>query len=322
MEFEAYLDDEVSYYNQKAKLYDINSVRSIFALRKGITPSSVEKCRALLVTSNSGFAQAAWKYGQQYEASREVSTVIADFSLANMAWLKAPMGAPSLPTTEVLAFSYAALQPSKGLLNRYLAEIDKLESQGKITERDHQLLRSSVQAQDELMSLTLGEEKALTEGIVSETLRRVSNEIKKEESEKLAAEQEAHRKTKEKLDAQRAERNGILKALYWRCHQKSKICAWFFSSLVELLLLAGLVAGLGLSFRCPIFRWVLIIGVGALLLLTFMNLCFGTTVKRLHQRIQDRCATWFITRDAKAIGLSLGDFQWLSQSLKKSNSEK
>ena len=98
---------------------------------------------------------------------------------------------------EVIAFSYAALQPSNGLLDKYLAEIDKLEKQGKITARDHQLLRSSEIAQRELMNMTLGEEDALTEQTVTETLSRVTAEIKKEESRNYLSELSAHRKTQE-----------------------------------------------------------------------------------------------------------------------------
>ena len=92
--FEEILEDEVSYYNPRAKEYDINSVRSIYVIRGAKLTSSVEKSHAIFVTSNNGFARAAWEYGQQFDASRNVSSVISDFTLANIAWLKAPIGAP------------------------------------------------------------------------------------------------------------------------------------------------------------------------------------------------------------------------------------
>ena len=57
---------------------------------------SIEKAGAVFVTSNASFARAAWEYGQQHGSSRDVSSVIASFSLANVAWLKAPVGAPSV----------------------------------------------------------------------------------------------------------------------------------------------------------------------------------------------------------------------------------
>jgi hypothetical protein len=125
--FEKALEDEVSYFNPRAKQYDVNSVRSIYVSRGHTHPATVERARATLVTCNSGFARAAYEYGKDVEQSRDVSSVITDFSLANMAWLKAPMGAPGLPKIEVLAFSYAALQPSRDLLDKFLLEAEKLE---------------------------------------------------------------------------------------------------------------------------------------------------------------------------------------------------
>jgi len=317
--FERVLDDEVSYFNPRAKEYDINSLRSIYVIRRGTAPQTLEKSRAVLVTSNSGFARAAFQYGQEYEESREVSAVITDFSLANMAWLKAPMGAPSLPITEVLAFSYAALQPTKELLDKYLREIDKLQKQGTISERDHQLLRSTTLAQDELMRLTLGDEEALTQETVTETLRRVSSEIKKEESERLAAEQEAHRKTQEQLAAERDKKRRLQERLYWRCHRNARFCAWFLSVILALGLLVGIAAGLGLRSSSPILGWGLTGGSVVLILCTLANLIFGTTLKKAHQWLQDRCQTWLIKRESAAADLDLGDLErptWTKPNLK------
>lgn len=305
--FDKALGDEVAYFNPRAKEYDINSVRSIYVLRKGRSPRNVERSGAVLVSSNTGFSRAAFEYGLRHEESREVSSVITDFSLANMAWLKAPMGAPSLPTTEILAFSYGALQPSKELLNKYLLEIDRLEKQGKITAIDHQLLRSSTLAQEELMRLTLGDEDALTEETVTETLRRVSSEIRKEETGKLTAEQEAHRKAQDELASERAEKKKIQERLYWRCRRKAKIFAWFVSVFIGLLLVVGLAAGLGLRSSDQILGWLLTVGVGVVLLLTLGNLIMGSTVKELHERVHERCLKWLIKREAIVIGLNLED---------------
>jgi len=222
-----------------------------------------------------------------------------------MAWLKAPMGAPSLPITEVLAFSYAALQPTKDFLDKYLREIDKLQKQGTISERDHQLLRSSTLAQDELMRLTLGDEEALTQETVTETLRRVSSEIKKEESERLAAEQEAHRKTQEQLAAERDKKRRLQEYIYWRCNRRARFCAWLFSVILALGLLAGFAAGLGLRTSNPIVGWMLTAGSGILILFTLGNLILGTTIRGLQGRLQNHCHTWFIRREKAATGCDL-----------------
>ena len=307
-EFGNALDDEVSYFNPRAKEYDIDSVRSIYVLRAHTSQIILERSKAALVTSNAGFARAAFQYGQKHETSREVSSVITDFSLANMAWLKAPLGAPAIPTTELLAFSYAALLPSNKLFEKYLKEIEKLEKSGKITERDHQLLRSSRLAQAELMNLTLGEEDALTEQTLTETLRRVTDEIKREESNKYRMERAAHEETQAQLAEQRTIKKRTQERLFWRCQRQATSCAWIASTIIGVLLAGGLLAaGLGLGSDNPIVGGMLGAASGVLVLLTLGNLIFGTTVKRLHEGMQARCLAWFLSRKASETGLDLTD---------------
>ena len=309
MAFEHVLEDGVSYYNPRAREYDINSVRSIYVIRGNTPAPSVEKARAVFVTSNAAFAKAAWEYGKDHEASKNVSSVIADFSLANMAWLKAPVGAAAIPTTQLLAFSYAALEPSKELLGKYMNEIDRLESQGTITERDHQLLRSSPRAYEELMHLTLGEDAALTTETVTQMLKRVTNEIKNEVSERLTEEQAAHQETRTTLSSQKDRHQRIISDLYWRCRREAGVVAWILSAVIVVALIGSLaVAGLGLSSANPILALVLKISAIVLALLTLVNFVVGFTVRRLHQWVQNRCLTWFLKRQAKAIAIDLDEF--------------
>ena len=335
--FEQVLEDEVSYYNPRAREYDINSVRSIYAIRGNTSAPSVEKARAVFVTSNTGFAKAAWEYGQRYEPSQNVSSVITDFTLANMAWLKEPMGASSVPTTQLLAFSYAALAPSGELLDKYLREIDRLENQGTITEQDHQVLRSSPFVYPELMHLTLGQDAALTTETITKTLERVSSEIKKEESKKLMAEQQAHQETLDVLNSQQirikkeeskklmAEQQAhqetldvlnsqqirnqrILSNVYWQCRDRARVFARIVSWGMGVLLGIGLLAGWGLRSTSPFVSSVLMGAFGISSLFTLANLVVGSTVKDLHDRLQNRCLIWLLKRESKTFGVDLSEF--------------
>ena len=49
------------------------------------------------------------------------------------------------------------------------------------------------------MNMTMGDEEALTEETITETLKRVTSKLKKEETEKLIEEQKQHQKTQNKL---------------------------------------------------------------------------------------------------------------------------
>ena len=305
--FEKALDDEVSYFNPRAKEYDINSVRSIYVIRATASAPSLEKSRAVFVTSNSGFAKAAWEYGQQYESSKNVSSVITDFSLANIAWLKEPMQQPSIPTSQLLAFSYAALQPPSELLDKYLTEIDRLETQGTITERDHQLLRSSPLVHGELMTMTLGEEEALTENTITETLARVSSEIRKEETQKLTKEQQEHRETREALSREEERRNQVTSRVYLRCRRKAKFLAWSASTIVTVSIVSGLASGI--RFYGDVGIVASMVGGGSVVLgaMTLANLVFGISVKGGHDWLERRLLRWLLVRESNATGIDFGD---------------
>ncbi len=267
--FASVLREEVNYHNPKAKEYDVKSVRSVYVLRRGLLPFSIEKARAVLVTNNSGFSKAAYEYGKKFEQSQEVSTVITDFSLANTAWLKAPQGAPSLPRKEVLAFAYAALRPTTEFWNKVLDEAEKLEASGKISSRDHQLLRSSHHVQSELMKLTLGEDDALTEESITTTLSRVSAEIRKEESERLNQSEAARIETEQRLaeqvaktEAQVAKTDAIKQGIYWRCDRQARREALALSILVWVVQAAVAAFGVVKISESSKFGWVMVaIGV-------------------------------------------------------------
>ena len=303
------LSDKITYRNPRAAAHDTNSVRSIYVLRANKPARSLEKARAVLVTNNDAFARAAWKYGLKFDSTRDVSSVITDFSLANMAWLKVPMGAPTIPQAQLLAFSYAALGPSPALLDKFMSEIDRLEKDGTISESDHQLLRSSPRACEELVDLTLGEDVALTSETVMETLERVSDEIKGKETEKLNVEQKAHRKTRGVLKSQLNRNQKIMSNLYWRNLRKAKFLALTISSVVVIALVVALSSGFGLRAVNPILAWGLI-GTSSLVsaLLTLGNLIDGFNVKRLKEWVQNRILNWLLKREAKAIGVDLSDF--------------
>ena len=311
-EFGQELEDEVSYFNERTKEFDINSVRSIYALRKNTSPTSIENSGAILVTSNSAFAKAAWNFGQKHDTSQQVSSVITDYVLANLAWLKAPMQTEEIPTKELLAISFAALQPSKSFLKNFLDEIHKLLDKGNISERDHQLLRSDIRVHEELMSLTLGDEASLTEGTIAETLERVTKKIKKEESNKLEAEKGQHHQTKEFLESlskekqqMSEEKQQIRKYLRLRCERSAKIYAWISTSVIFSVLLVGTVSGFKFGFTLSYLE-NFIATISVLIgIFTLGNLVFGITLKGIHQYLQRKFHKNLLKRESDAIGINL-----------------
>ncbi|MDD2864766.1 MAG: hypothetical protein PHC99_08600 [Methylococcales bacterium] len=287
--FTKFLDDEVPYHNPKAREYDINSVRSIYVLRSGTSPISIEKCKAVLVTSNTAFSTAAYDFGKNHNESREISSVITDFSLANTAWLKAPLGAPSLPQKEVLAFAYAGLNPNQRFWEKFLMESEKLERSKQITARDHQLLRSNPLSQSELMKLTLGEEEALTSYTITETLKRVTEEIKSEGNAKLSEINEEHNRTRMELEQIKKERNSTQQKIYWDIKNRSKCDAdaihnfFGFLIIVGVFRLNGLFELFGVRTDSLIYQSSVVI----VTVITVISLFYGITTKKLHVDLEN-----------------------------------
>ena len=306
--FEQVLEDGISYWNPRAKQYDITSVRSIFTIRGDKSAPFLERARAVLVTSNIAFAKAAWEYGQRYEGFRDVSSVITDFSLANMAWLKVPMGAVGVPTTQLLAYSYAALQPSRQLLDRYMNEIDKLETAGDVPERSLQLLRSSTKVYDELTRLTLGDDSTVTESTLSEIHDRIEKEIKKEETAKLTAERQAHWQTQESLQAHQARERQRIENIYWRCADRARFLARTFWYLLGSLCVLGTIGSLGLGSTNRLVTWLLTASCLLLPVLALANLLTGTTVAKCSHWIETRCRRRLLAREARRSDIDVRQF--------------
>jgi len=213
--FEAALKDELTYRSARAAAYDVNSIRSIFVLREGTVPRRLEDCKAVFVTSNAGLARIAFEKGKEQNSAREVSSVITNYSLSNVAWLKAPLGAPNLPEKETLAACYAAMEPSAGLLTKYLQEIDRLRKKGTLTADDHALLRVSGIATDELMNLTLGDEDAFGSSSVPQILERVRTNLVAKQLDILQAERVSHRSTKKVKATLERQTSTAQSRIYW-----------------------------------------------------------------------------------------------------------
>ena len=309
-EFENILSQKINYNNPKARQRDVKSVRNIYILRSGHSPRSVEDSKAIFVTSNESFAKAASEYGRVVKESREVSTVINDVTLVNTAWLKAPLGAPSLPRKEVMAFAYATLRPDDNFFQKVLDESDKLEAQGKITKTDHQLLRGSIRLQDELMTATLGENADLNESSLQIALEKFKLEIKREETLLLDDERKNHEETKKKYEEQmneyakeKAKNDKIQQNIFWQSEKLASvitICVCFFVSIVFVCGL--LISSFTFSIFPPYISWSII---SLYIILASGDFLFGVTIRKLYKYLRSYLSHKLFRRKLRQLGLDL-----------------
>lgn len=288
------LDEEVKYWNTRALEYDINSIRSIYALRQGLAPTRLENCRAVLVTTNYRLARVAYIYGRETESSREVSSVITNFSLGNVAWLKAPLGS-DLPRREIMVQCYAAMEPSHALWLKFLAEIERMNADGTISATDHEALRLSYRAREELMNLTLGEERAFSPTTIGRILEIVKDDYTREHRESLAAERTAHETTKAQLRHAQSTIETQRSNYFWRSRRfGSAVAATVFILMAVSLVTAALAAThqFGGYFHGKFWTFLLNCAVFVAATHGVLDSLFGFSVVPGCARLRDALARW------------------------------
>ncbi len=167
--------------------------------------------------------------------------MITDFSLGNVAWLKAPLGS-DLPRREIVATCYAAIQPPPKLWNRYLDEITKLRGLGEVSAADHEALRLSLIAREELMNLTLGEEKAFSRRTVEQILETVRLEYTRKVTSQLEEERKARVVTEQKVGGLEQQHEERRKRLFWSCAKAGRFAGIAAMALLVPLIFAGALA--------------------------------------------------------------------------------
>ena len=298
------LESYIGYRIERTRQNDINSVRSVYVMRGDRPARVLEQSRAVLVTNNGRFAQAALEFSRVHSTAREVSPVITDFSLANAAWLKTPVEADELPITQLMAFSYAALRPPNNLWNAYLTEIDRLQAEGSISKDQHVILRSHQLADRELMHLTLGSDDAFRAETVTQTVERVRRRLSHEAREELEEERTQHEKTIQSLNLERTHIHDTKKNIYQFCLGFSRVIAWMFSVSVGILLICGVIAGPVLWPDSVLSALAISGPLSLLAVLTLLNLFVGSTVKGIHHGLKTRIANWCYRLMVKRVGIA------------------
>lgn len=305
-QLELEIEDHLSYRHPRAREFDVNSIRSIFALRRGLTPRRLEDAKAVFVTSNSALSRAAFKFGKAHNSAKEVSVIITDFSLANVAWLKSPMDAPSLPLKETLAACYAAIEPHPKLWEKYLNELERLEEQGTLSADDHALLRVSDVAERALMDLTLGDEEMLRDDSVSSIVKRVKEDLASEHAEKVEKEKSAHDTTRRKL-REEVERRYRVEAKIDKA--VGRVVNGIYGIVVVVLiggLFVGMMAGSGFvppfvaesEVATAVVNTIVLVTVGWGVYSSFIGTSLRTAVdglrKIIRRRARDKLKEWFM----------------------------
>jgi hypothetical protein len=183
---EEMLKHRIRYRNPDARAKDIQSLTAIHRLRAGELFPRLDTCPAIFVTTNSPLVSVSRTFFREEQGGCGTPLCVLDSTLAAIVWLADPRRADDLPRKQLVATSYAALNPSDSLWRKYVAEIRRLREQGTISENQVGLLVFSSQARAELVDRTMGDGDAYAEGTVMQILEFAEAQARAETEAALA----------------------------------------------------------------------------------------------------------------------------------------
>ena len=221
LELQNVIKSKISYYHDpqdpndasKAIQNDINSIRSIYALRGNTKPNSIETALAVFVTHNKALADAATTF-RNAQSEFYAKTTITDCSLAYYSWLKSPQVFSMLPAQEILSYVRAAITPNAEKWYLYVSVIDELQREGVLSDEEYF---------DARYTLSAFESVAIHEG-----------EIGKQDIQKILQKKDDFHKAEfqRKLNPIESENKALRSYIIQRNHKKAKFYSFFASLFV------------------------------------------------------------------------------------------
>jgi hypothetical protein len=245
---EKYLEEKLSFYrNQHAKQVDVDSIRCIYALRKGLQPRNICKSRELLATNNSALIQVVHDYEQEKMGrGSSISAIISSFELINYTWLISSHDV-SLPKIELLALAFSLTEINDSFIAKVIKTSVRLKEQGAISEEQEIMLRT-LNVQKELSDCSLGDENELSPEAVEAYIKKYEDNLKDEAySETRHFKAKLEEKEREEQSAKEKEQSEL---------QTISIKADNYANLATIIIIIVLILiGLVITiFRCIYFR--------------------------------------------------------------------
>lgn len=170
---DAILQGEVHYTSTEARYKDIDSITSVYRLRRGRAASSLARAGAVFVTTNTALVRGARKFAKLEELERGlIPLCIPDFFLTTALWVSQELVSPNLPSKQLIADCVSAIRVDHHLWKLYVEKIDRLLQSGDVSPDDYVLLRQSLEVRALIMFDTSEEPENFTDATVEKVLER------------------------------------------------------------------------------------------------------------------------------------------------------
>jgi hypothetical protein len=199
------------------------------------------------------------------------------------------------------------MEPSHALWLKFLAEIERMNAQGTISATDHEALRLSYRAREELMNLTLGEERAFSPTTIGRILEIVKDDYTREHRESLAAERSAHEATKHQLQHAKSTIETQRSKLFWRSRRFGSVVAIIGFVFMALSLVTAALATthqFGGYFHGKFWTFLLNCAVFVAATHGVLDALFGFSIVPGCARLRDSVARWRYRKLCSNAGIS------------------
>ena len=264
---------------------DVQVLSGIYRFRKGCKPKSIKDSKALFITSNTALAFASRRFETMHnDTVFTIPTCLTDVFLGTIIWLQSPQRVEAINSKRFMADCYSAIQPSDALIKKYLAEIEKLKADDRISNDDYYLLRSHRVSLNLLETKSMGDPDAIDATSTEEILDSIIQSIREKEAKRLTDEIQTHQETKNKLTQREETIQTIQLTLEGKAEKISifigKLLFGFSVLIIAFCLFANLFPEyFNLQGRIKIVLWVLI-GI-----ITLMNLSTGFNLWGMKDKI-------------------------------------
>ena len=175
---------------------DVRSIIMVYNERKGRTAVKVQNSGHIILTINGVLANVSKNYESNKSLnSGHIPACISADLFGALLWMFSPKSVLQYQKSKLLADCYAALQPSKQLLDKYIESLESAKNLGEIDEKKYLFMRSHSMVSDALMNVTKGDYARFSD----KTYLDVYEEIKSEAKKDYLDEAEKHAQTLQKL---------------------------------------------------------------------------------------------------------------------------
>ena len=201
----AFVAEHTPHYTDKNLDNDIKSAVAIHKLRGRLGYSRIEDCGHILVTNNHDLTQAFNRYYKKNVSSEAYGPIIDTKRLAALVWVRSGIADTKMAERDLLQNAYMAMQPIPEMKERFLEEIEKLVSMGRITRDEALIIRA-----DQVLERELNEKMGFDPANVNE---QSTYKVVKEAGERVTAEAVAKERT-EAAQKQTQRQNELQQRVY------------------------------------------------------------------------------------------------------------